>query len=144
MALFSKFKKSEKEKTKQDKEELIVKKQEESTKGVLVKKEKKEKVVSKKSALVFDQGVLEFSHITEKATDLSKENQYIFKIFPRANKIQVKKAVEKLYNVDVLSVRTITIPSKKKGFGRMKGRKKGYKKAIVRIKKGQKIPVFGA
>ena len=86
--------------------------------------------------------ILKFPRITEKATDLVKKNQYIFEVLPRANKIQIKKAVEELYKVDVLSVRTINIPPKRKMMGRIEGKKKGYKKAIVKIKEGQKIPIL--
>ena len=86
--------------------------------------------------------ILKSPHITEKASRLAKENQYIFKIFSQANKIQVKKAIEELYNVDVLKVRIIRIHSKRKRVGRLEGKKKGYKKAIVKIKQGQKIPIL--
>ena len=81
-------------------------------------------------------------HVTEKATDLSSHDQYVFRVFPRANKIQIKKAVENVYGVDVINVNVINIPKKKKRWGRTEGFKKGYKKAIVKIKQGQKIDVL--
>ncbi len=86
--------------------------------------------------------ILKTPHITEKATDLTKKNQYVFKIFPRANKVEIKKAVENLYGVDVISVRVINISPKKRRLGRISGWKSGYRKAIVRIKEGQKIEVL--
>ena len=86
--------------------------------------------------------VLKEPHITEKATDLSKENQYIFKVFPRTNKVDIKKAVSELYGVDVMSVKIIKIPKKKRRLGKIEGWRKGYKKAIVKIRKGQKIEVL--
>ena len=86
--------------------------------------------------------VLEQPHISEKATDLTKENKYIFRVFPKSNKKEIKKAVEGIYGVDVLDVRTVSIPRKKKMRGRILGWKKGYKKAIVKIKKGQKIELL--
>lgn len=78
-------------------------------------------------------------YITEKANDLAKQNQYVFKVFPQANKIEIKKAIEQIYRVNVLNVRIINIPKKPKKMGKTMGWKKGYKKAIVKVKKGQKI-----
>jgi len=86
--------------------------------------------------------VLKTPHVTEKATDLTKKNQYLFKIWPGANKVEVKKAIKDLYGVDVLSVKIINVPSKRRRLGRISGWRKGYKKAIVRIKEGQKIEVL--
>jgi large subunit ribosomal protein L23 len=81
-------------------------------------------------------------HITEKTTALAKKNQYVFKVYPRTNKIEIKKAVEKLYGVDVLAVRIINIPRKKRVLGRISGWRKGYKKALIKVKEGQKIDVL--
>ncbi len=86
--------------------------------------------------------ILKSPHITEKATDLTKKNHYIFKIYSQANKTEVKKAIENLYGVDVLSVKIINVPAKKRRLGRVSGWRKGYKKAIVRIREGQKIEVL--
>lgn len=81
--------------------------------------------------------------ITEKAVDASTQgNFYVFKVFNDANKIEIKKAVEEKYKVDVLQVRTISIPRKKVKRGRTEGFKPGYKKAIVKIKEGQKIEMI--
>jgi len=81
-------------------------------------------------------------HVTEKATELAKKNQYIFKIGQRTNKTEIKKAIESLYGVDVLDVKIIRVPRKRRRLGRISGWKKGYKKAIVRIKEGQKIEIL--
>ena len=86
--------------------------------------------------------VLKAPHVTEKATDLTASHQYIFRIYPRANKVDVKKAIEKVFGVDVTGVRVINIPKKKRRLGKIKGFKEGYKKAIVKIKEGQKIEVL--
>ena len=83
--------------------------------------------------------VLRESHITEKATDLKKENQYVFKVYRKANKDQIKKAIEELYGVKVTGVRVINIPKKPRRLGKTPGFRRGYKKAIVAIKKGEKI-----
>jgi len=82
-------------------------------------------------------------HITEKATLLAeKENQYVFKVAPDANKIEIKKAIEELYGVKVEKVRIVKVPKKKRRRGRIEGWRKGYKKAIVEIKEGQKIEIL--
>ena len=87
--------------------------------------------------------VLVEPHVTEKASDLTERNKYVFKVLPNANKIEIKKAVESLYGVDVSGVRIINIHRKKRRVGRKReGWKKGYKKAIVKIKKGQKIEIM--
>jgi large subunit ribosomal protein L23 len=82
--------------------------------------------------------------ITEKATWLAEKNQYIFKVFPTANKTEIKKAVESLYRVKVVGVKIIKVPSKRRRLGKSQGWKKGYKKAIIRVKEGQKIEVTTA
>ncbi len=86
--------------------------------------------------------VLKEPHVTEKATDLVKHNQYVFKIWPRTNKIEVKKAVEDLYGVEVKGVKIIRVPRKRRRLGRIQGWRKGYKKAIVKLKEGEKIEVL--
>ncbi len=86
--------------------------------------------------------VLKTPHITEKATDLVEKNQYVFKVWPRANKVEIKKAIRDLYGVDVTNVNIINVPSKKRRLGKISGWRDGYKKAIVRIKEGQKIEVL--
>jgi len=86
--------------------------------------------------------VLKTPQVTEKATLLAKGNQYIFKVYSRAGKVEIKKAIKDLYGVDVLSVKIIRVPAKRRRLGRIKGWRKGYKKAIVKIKEGQKIEIM--
>ncbi len=81
-------------------------------------------------------------HVTEKATDLTKKNQYVFEVFLRARKAEIKKAIESLYKVKVLGVRIVNIPRKKIRVGKTMGFKGGYKKAIIKIQAGQKIEVL--
>jgi large subunit ribosomal protein L23 len=81
-------------------------------------------------------------HISEKATYLSEKDQYIFEISPNYNKNEIKKSVEGIYGVDVLSVNVIKIPAKKRRLGRTEGFRKAYKKAVVTIKNGQKIEIL--
>jgi large subunit ribosomal protein L23 len=86
--------------------------------------------------------ILKAPQITEKATLLAKKNQYVFKVWPRANKTEIKKAIKELYGVDVISVKIIRVPAKRRRLGGIRGWKKGYKKAIVKIKEGQKIELL--
>ena len=86
--------------------------------------------------------VLKQPHVTEKAVMLAESGQYVFQVMPRATKKQVQEAIHNLYNVDVKRVRMIVMPAKANRFGRYQGYKSGYKKAIVQLKKGQKIEVI--
>ena len=83
--------------------------------------------------------ILKSPHITEKATILAENNQYVFIVYNDVNKIEIRKAVEALYDVKVVKVQIIKMPKKRVRVGRTFGWKKAYKKAIVRIKDGQKI-----
>jgi len=69
-------------------------------------------------------------------------NQYIFKVNSNTNKSEVKKSIEGIYGVDVLSVNIIKIPHKKRRIGKTEGFRKGYTKAVVKIKEGQKIEIL--
>ncbi|MBL7022170.1 50S ribosomal protein L23 [Patescibacteria group bacterium] len=80
--------------------------------------------------------------ITEKATYLAAENKYIFEVALNANKIEVAKAISKLYNVDVEKVNVIVNRGKRVTYGRIHGRTKRTKKAIVTLKQGQTISVY--
>lgn len=86
--------------------------------------------------------VLRRPHITEKATDLTKADQYTFEVYPKTSKDDIKKAVRDLYGVDVVSVKVVTMPAKRIRVRGTEGWKGGGKKAIVRIKAGQKIEVL--
>ena len=81
-------------------------------------------------------------HISEKATYLSEKDQYVFTVSPNFNKTEIKNAVEGLYKVNVLSVNIIKIPAKKRRLGKTEGFRKAYKKAVVKIKNGQKIEIL--
>lgn len=107
-------------------------------------KEVKEEKVSrlKKEVKGFSYEIVKEPHISEKSTNLAKQNKYVFKIYSDVNKPEVKKAVEGIYGVDVLSVNVIKIPKKKRRLGRTEGFRKSYIKAIVTIKEGQKIEVY--
>ena len=81
-------------------------------------------------------------HISEKASYLAEQDQYIFEVSPNFNKNEIKNSVEGIYGVDVLSVNIIRIPAKKRRLGRTEGFRKAYKKAVVKIKEGQKIEIL--
>jgi len=78
--------------------------------------------------------------ITEKSANIaSNERSYVFKVDSRANKIQIKEAIQKIFNVKVESVNTVNVHPKKKRVGRYKGMTNKYKKAIVTLAVGNKI-----
>lgn len=81
--------------------------------------------------------------VTEKTYRLAnEENKYTFRVHPEANKIEIKNAVEKLFNVKVEKVNTINVKPKRKRLGKFEGRTSRWKKAIVTLKEGNKIEFF--
>lgn len=96
---------------------------------------------AKKTSVFSYQAVLQ-PRISEKATMLAEVNQYVFEVLPAYNKKEIKKAIEGIYNVDVLSVNLIKIPAKKRRLGKTQGFKKGFSKAVVKIKEGQRIEIL--
>jgi large subunit ribosomal protein L23 len=80
--------------------------------------------------------------ITEKNTFLQDQNKYSFEVFKDANKQQIKKAVEEAFNVKVISVNMITMPSKTRRVGRRQVKTSPWKKAIVTLQEGNKIEYF--
>ena len=81
--------------------------------------------------------------ITEKSS-LQKElgNQYAFQVWKDANKIEIKRAIEKLFKVKVLDVHVINMEGKKKRLGRFAGKKADWKKAVVKLSPKDKITIF--
>jgi len=86
--------------------------------------------------------ILKEPHISEKATYLSDQGKYTFKVFPQANKIQIKRAVTNLYGVRVKDVRIINIKPKKRILRGIEGTKGGHKKAIITLEQGEKIEIL--
>lgn len=80
--------------------------------------------------------------ITEKGTDLSRLGQYLFKVDKRANKPEIKKAIETIYKVKVVNVRIVNVKPKQRRLGRSQGMRSGYKKAIVSLAPGQKLDIL--
>jgi len=86
--------------------------------------------------------------ISEKSETLSGNlNRYSFIVNNKANKVEIRKAVEEMYNVNVSSVNTLNMPKKSKTrntkSGVLKGSKSAYKKAIVKLSDGEEIDFFG-
>ncbi|MBW1871329.1 MAG: 50S ribosomal protein L23 [Deltaproteobacteria bacterium] len=81
--------------------------------------------------------------VTEKSNMLQeRSNQVVFRVAKDANKIDIRKAVEKLFNVRVVAVKTFRTPSRLRRVGRNVGRRPSWKKAIVRLREGDKIEFF--
>lgn len=78
--------------------------------------------------------------LTEKGTVLQElNNQVVFRVNPNANKIEIKAAVEKLFNVQVSNVRTCNMTGKEKRIGRHMGKRSDWKKAVVTLAEGHNI-----
>lgn len=80
--------------------------------------------------------------ITEKAVNMSGFGKYIFMVSRKANKSEIKKAIESIYKVKVAGVNVINVAGKSKRLGRSVGKTPAYKKAIVTLKEGHKIDVL--
>lgn len=113
-----------------------------------IKKEESKEAEKKEMTSILPQGkdafiykTIEKPIVTERAVNLSHEGRYVFRVFPRANKVEIKRAIEKLYDVKVKEVKIINVIAKKRQVGRFKGLKSGFKKAIVSLEKGQTIEI---
>jgi large subunit ribosomal protein L23 len=81
--------------------------------------------------------------MTERNTDLMAQGRYTFEVAPDANKIQIKEAVEKAFEVQVLAVNTMNVHRKRRRERtRIRGYRTGWKKAIVTLAPGQRIEIF--
>ncbi|KKM12670.1 50S ribosomal protein L23 [Clostridiales bacterium PH28_bin88] len=80
--------------------------------------------------------------VSEKSTGLMQDNKYTFIVDKRANKVEIKRAVEELFRVTVLNVNTLTVRGKKRRQGRFEGITPERKKAVVTLKPGDKIQIL--
>jgi len=88
--------------------------------------------------------VLLAPHVSEKSTIVGDQsNQYVFKVAREATKPQIKRAVEKLFEVSVEQVRVLNVQGKTKRFGQRMGSRGDWKKAYVTLKSGQEIDFMG-
>ena len=80
--------------------------------------------------------------VSEKSYVLAAAGKYTFRVHPDAHKTQIRQAIEKLFDVGVLEVHTMSVKSKPKRRGAIKGRTRKWKKAIVQVRPGDTIPIF--
>lgn len=80
--------------------------------------------------------------LSEKSFALSAVGKYTFRVHPDAHRTQIRQAVEAMFGVHVLEVRTLSVKSKPKRRGLISGRTRAWKKAIVQVKPGESIPIF--
>lgn len=80
--------------------------------------------------------------VTEKGTALKEQNKYVFEVDRRANKVEIKRAIEALFGVTVTAVHALNVAGKQKRVGRFSGRTGDWKKAIATLKEGQTIEFF--
>lgn len=89
--------------------------------------------------------VLLAPHVSEKASVVGEaNNQFVFRVAKDADKLEIRRAVEALFNVKVRSVRTLNVKGKRKFFGRVAGRRSDWKKAYVALEAGQDIDFLAA
>jgi len=80
--------------------------------------------------------------VSEKTYVLAEAGKYTFRVNDRAHKTQIRQAIEQLFDVKVIEVRTATVKSKPKRRGHTAGRSRAWKKAIVQVREGDTIPIF--
>ena len=81
--------------------------------------------------------------VTEKGTTMLADGNWVtFDVNMDANKIQIREAIQKIFNVSVLKVNTQIVRGKRRRFGRTMGQSKAWKKAMVQLKEGDKIEIF--
>jgi large subunit ribosomal protein L23 len=81
--------------------------------------------------------------VSEKSYALAEKSKFTFKVHPDAHKTQVRQAVEQLFDVKVIGVNIVKVQAKPKRRGLFKGTRPGWKKAIVQLREGDTIEVFG-
>lgn len=87
--------------------------------------------------------IISVAILSEKSTTIKeKENKYVFKVNPLANKLEIKRAIETAFGVKVTDVKTINVKGKTKRLGRFEGKRSSWKKAIIRLKEGNTIEIF--
>ena len=80
--------------------------------------------------------------VSEKSYVLATADKYTFRVHPDAHKTQIRQAVEQMWDVHVVDVRTLSVKSKPKRRGITAGRTRRWKKAIVQVRAGDTIPIF--
>lgn len=129
MGIFDKFKKKKQPETPEDK-----------VQDTAVVKEGEQKVEMVKGDTGSAYQILVRPIVTEKAAALAVSSKYIFAVSSRANKPEIKKSIQKVYNVHVTDVKILNLPGKGRRYGKTKGQTSEVKKAMVTLKQGEKIP----
>ena len=80
--------------------------------------------------------------VSEKSYVLAGAGKYTFRVHPDAHKTQIRQAIESLFDVGVVDVRTMSVKSKPKRRGFTSGRTREWKKAVVQVREGESIPIF--
>jgi len=80
--------------------------------------------------------------VSEKSFVLAEAGKYTFRVHERAHKTQIRQAIEQLFDVNVVEIRTASVKSKPKRRGHTSGHSREWKKAIVEVRPGQTIPIF--
>lgn len=80
--------------------------------------------------------------VSEKTYVLSSAGKYTFRVHPDAHRTQIRQAIESMFDVKVVEVRTMSVKSKPKRRGVTRGRTRAWKKAIVEVAEGQTIPIY--
>lgn len=136
MPLFDIFKKKHKAVEPQLKEELL-------NKGETLTKVARVSPLQKES-IKDPAGIILKPHVSEKASQFQENNEYVFEVLTWATKLMVRDALERTYGVNASKVRIINVKPRKVRVGRFQGTKPGFKKAIVKLKIGQKIDSLSA
>ena len=80
--------------------------------------------------------------VSEKSYALAAVDRYTFRVHPKAHKTEIRQAVERLFDVKVLEVRTMNVRPKLKRRGLISGETRAWKKAVVQVREGDSIPIF--
>ena len=80
--------------------------------------------------------------VSEKSFVLAEAGKYTFRVHERAHKTQIRQAIERLFDVHVVAIRTASVKSKPKRRGQTAGRTRQWKKAIIQVRPGETIPIF--
>ncbi len=145
MSILGFFKNNKKEKSGDEKEKVahLTKIEKTPKKNIApIQSEQKEKKLNIASSP--DMGasrILIHPHITEKSSAMRAENKYVVEVDPRANKIEVKNSIKKIFGVMPIKMNVISIAGKMKRYGRATGVTKDRKKVIITLKEGDKIDV---
>jgi large subunit ribosomal protein L23 len=83
--------------------------------------------------------LIKYPSLTEKSINLYSDRQYTFIVDKSLTKVEIKYIIEKIFNVNIISVNTCNLPSKKRRLGRFIGKRSQYKKTYIKLKEGDSI-----